>query len=525
LGTIKGKLKEGQYPTVRDFSIDVETVWLNCLVYNIDGDQYWKFGKQMEKTWTGLIRQCKLRKVREPKARSYSAFTPQHFERPTVTVFGQPDYDEDESSDERIQFTAQNKAPKPTISQKRQPSVPKKKNEVSARALQAKRKYPFEQEELRKKSRPNDQVRVPQWPTDVSNSMLHSEQPKKRMQDVQPEFAHVDPFERSHHNPDPYQHNSPFLSDEEPRTSNFGYVNGGGLSIQNPVLQEELSWKKSTDDFQAQQREREREKRFHEEQQRIEEEQRLFDKRHQQRIFEEQERVRQEQMRNARRNLEEARRKREEAERARLLEEQKNSEKLREESRRKEQERRKKIQIEKKRRLMEQQRLRELEEEKIIEAGEQKRRDMEKNQEEAAARKKQEKLEQARRQQIEQRQEMERQERERLRAEKEETERLRIRDFVLAREKEREMKKKKKKRSDEMLIEDDFKVKKDAPSCIKTRPPEMEIEEKKSSPPPSETLWDDFPPYGKQSDGEEEMDVFEEARKKKEAERKEKEKN
>lgn len=62
LGTIRDRLKKGQYKTLFQVGEDVRLVWTNCMTYNADGSDFYKLADMLHKKWddkyTKLLQDC-----------------------------------------------------------------------------------------------------------------------------------------------------------------------------------------------------------------------------------------------------------------------------------------------------------------------------------------------------------------------------------------------------------------------------------------------------------------------------------
>jgi len=48
LGTIKKRLKRGEYATLREYFRDVALVWRNCYTFNEEGSEIWELARECE---------------------------------------------------------------------------------------------------------------------------------------------------------------------------------------------------------------------------------------------------------------------------------------------------------------------------------------------------------------------------------------------------------------------------------------------------------------------------------------------
>lgn len=51
LGTVKEKLKKGEYKTLFQVGEEVRLVWTNCMTYNADGSDFYKLADSLHKKW------------------------------------------------------------------------------------------------------------------------------------------------------------------------------------------------------------------------------------------------------------------------------------------------------------------------------------------------------------------------------------------------------------------------------------------------------------------------------------------
>lgn len=55
LGTLKENLKNGKYLTIGDCLDDLQLIWSNCKLYNVQGSEIWKLANILEKNSNKFI--------------------------------------------------------------------------------------------------------------------------------------------------------------------------------------------------------------------------------------------------------------------------------------------------------------------------------------------------------------------------------------------------------------------------------------------------------------------------------------